>query len=189
MNCNLYLKFIYEVLKDKILSFNIIKNDYFLFIEPKNLYNVCLFLKDNQANLFKVLVDVTAVDFPNKFDRFSLNYCLLSVKFNTRLILNVKFNELYSIKSITSLYKSSCWIEREIWDMFGIFFKNHPDLRRILTDYGFSGYPLRKDFPLTGYLEMRYDDSQKRIIFESIEMSQEYRVFHFKNSWHFNLNN
>lgn len=186
---NSYINFILSVLKDKIVSFQSIKNQYILFVKPENLFDIFLFLRDNETSLFKILIDIAVIDLLNVKNRFSLNYCLLSVKYNTRIVLKTELNELSSVMSITNIHKSSCWAEREVWDMFGIFFENHPDLRRILTDYGFNGYPLRKDFPLTGYLEMRYDDSQKRIVFEPIEMTQEYRVFHFRNSWNFNNSN
>ena len=184
---NSFIKLIKSILKDQVISFENKKNQYILVVDSKYIFDVCLFLRDNEMSLFKVLIDIAVVDFPNIKNRFCLNYCLLSVKYNTRIILKTELNELTPIYSITKIHKSSCWIEREVWDMFGIFFEKHPDLRRILTDYGFNGYPLRKDFPLTGYLEMRYDDSQKRIVFEPIEMTQEYRVFYFKNSWNFNL--
>jgi NADH-quinone oxidoreductase subunit C len=185
---NLFIKIIKIILKNQVISFEYKKSQYILAINSKHIFDVCFFLRDSETSLFKVLVDIAVVDFPNVNNRFCLNYCLLSVKYNTRIILKTELNELTPIDSITKIHKSACWIEREVWDMFGIFFEKHPDLRRLLTDYGFNGYPLRKDFPLTGYLEMRYDDSQKRIVFEPIEMTQEYRVFHFKNSWNFNLN-
>lgn len=184
---NSYIKLLKQFLKDKVSFFDDLKKHYILFVSSENLYKICLFLRDNEICLFKTLVDIAVVDYPNKKSRFFLNYCLLSIKYNVRVVLKTELNELISISSITNLHKSSCWIEREVWDLFGIFFENHPDLRRILTDYGFNGYPLRKDFPLAGYFEMRYDDSQKRIIFEPIEMTQEYRVFYFRNSWNFNL--
>jgi NADH/F420H2 dehydrogenase subunit C len=130
-----------------------------------------------------MLVDILVVDYPGREKRFSLVYCLLSLKYNVRIKVKISIDELTSVNSITNIYKSSCWMEREVWDMNGIFFENHPDLRRILTDYGFEGYPLRKDFPLSGYTEVRYDDSQKRVVSESLEMSQEYRVFNFNSSW------
>jgi len=184
---NSFVKLLNYILKNKIKSIKKINNYYFLFIDSKNLLNVLLFLKDNEMSLFKILADIVIVDYPNKKNRFSLNYSLLSIKYNTRLFLNFELNELASVYSIVNFYKAGCWLERECWDMFGVFFENHPDLRRILNDYGFNGYPLRKDFPLTGYLEMRYDESQKRVIFEAVEMTQEYRVFHFRNSWNINF--
>jgi NADH:ubiquinone oxidoreductase subunit C len=130
-----------------------------------------------------MLIDILVIDYPGKEKRFSLIYCLLSLKYNVRIKVKIFIDELTSVNSITNIYKSSCWMEREVWDMNGIFFENHPDLRRILTDYGFEGYPLRKDFPLSGYTEVRYDDSQKRVVLENLEMSQEYRVFNFNSSW------
>ena len=159
------------------------KSDLILEVNPANLLKVLFFLRDHESCLFKMLIDILAIDNPEKDKRFSLVYCLLSVKYNVRLKVKVFLDELTSIPSITEIYKSACWMEREVWDMNGIFFENNPDLRRILTDYGFEGYPLRKDFPLSGYTEVRYDDSQKRVVSESIEMSQEYRVFNFKSSW------
>nr|YP_009476746.1 NADH dehydrogenase subunit 9 [Cryptomonas curvata]AVM81239.1 NADH dehydrogenase subunit 9 [Cryptomonas curvata] len=159
------------------------KNDFLLETNLHNLRNVLFFLRDHEGCLFKTLIDIFAVDYPEKSQRFSLIYCLLSIKYNVRIRVKILVDELTSVPSITDIYKSACWMEREVWDMNGIFFENHPDLRRILTDYGFEGYPLRKDFPLSGYTEVRYDDSQKRVISESVEMTQEYRVFNFKSSW------
>lgn len=184
---NSYLKLLNFVLTDKINSFKKTDSYYILSIDSKNLLDVILFLKDSEISLFKMLMDIIITDYPNKKDRFSINYSLLSIKYNTRIFLNFEVNELTYVSSIVNIYKASCWLERECWDMFGVFFENHPDLRRILSDYGFNGYPLRKDFPLTGYLEMRYDDGQKRVIFETIEMTQEYRVFNFRSTW--NVNN
>lgn len=159
------------------------KNDFVLRINSNKIVDAMFFLKDNEGCLFKMLIEIAAVDFLGRDKRFELVYCLLSPKYNTRLRVVTCVDELTSIESITSVYKSACWMEREIWDMNGIYFENHPDLRRILTDYGFDGYPLRKDFPLSGYVEVRYDDSQKRVIYENVELSQEYRVFNFKSSW------
>nr|YP_010577914.1 NADH dehydrogenase subunit 9 [Cryptomonas pyrenoidifera]UZP15134.1 NADH dehydrogenase subunit 9 [Cryptomonas pyrenoidifera] len=159
------------------------KNDFVLDSSVNNLRNVLFFLRDHEGCLFKTLIDILAIDYPERNERFSLVYCLLSIKYNVRIRIKIYLDELTSVPSITDIYKSACWMEREVWDMNGIFFDNHPDLRRILTDYGFEGYPLRKDFPLSGYTEVRYDDSQKRVVSEPIEMSQEYRVFNFKSSW------
>jgi len=159
------------------------KNDFVLDSSVNNLRNVLFFLRDHEGCLFKTLIDILAIDYPERNERFSLVYCLLSIKYNVRIRIKIYLDELTSVPSITDIYKSACWMEREVWDMNGIFFDNHPDLRRILTDYGFEGYPLRKDFPLSGYTEVRYDDSQKRVVSEPIERSQEYRVFNFKSSW------
>ena len=161
------------------------KNDYVLEIDvsKSSLTDLVLFLRDHEGCLFKTLIDVTAVDYPDSDKRFNLVYCLLSIKYNVRLRVKAFVSDLATVPSITSIHKSACWMEREVWDMYGVFFENHPDLRRILTDYGFEGHPLRKDFPLSGYVEVRYDDSQKRVVCEPIEMTQEYRVFNFKSSW------
>jgi NADH/F420H2 dehydrogenase subunit C len=133
----------------------------------------------NKHTLFqyKQLVDIACYDFPGKKYRFSVNYILYSFKYNTRLIVIVKTNEVIPLPSITSLFKSANWLEREVWDLYGVFFDAHPDLRRILTDYGFSGHPLRKDFPLTGFVEVYYNDSKKRLRYEPVELAQEYRTF------------
>jgi NADH/F420H2 dehydrogenase subunit C len=172
-----------QIFKNHEVSLLINKNDFILETTVQNLEKVLFFLRDHEGCLFKMLVDILVIDYPGKDKRFSLIYCLLSLKYNTRIKVKVLIDELTPVNSVTNIYKSSCWMEREVWDMNGIFFENHPDLRRILTDYGFEGYPLRKDFPLSGYTEVRYDDSQKRVVLESLEMSQEYRVFNFNSSW------
>jgi NADH/F420H2 dehydrogenase subunit C len=159
------------------------KNGFTIETTVDNLEKTLFFLKDHEGCLFKMLIDILVVDYPGREKRFSLFYCLLSLKYNVRIKVKISIDELTSVNSIANIYKSSCWMEREVWDMNGIFFENHPDLRRILTDYGFEGYPLRKDFPLSGYTEVRYDDSQKRVVSENLEMSQEYRVFNFNSSW------
>jgi NADH/F420H2 dehydrogenase subunit C len=172
-----------NIFKKHNILITVDKDDFTLETTPKDLENVLFFLRDHESCLFKMLIDILVIDYPEKDQRFSLIYCLLSVKYNVRIKVKVFLDELTPVPSITNIYKSACWMEREVWDMNGIFFENHPDLRRILTDYGFEGFPLRKDFPLSGYTEVRYDDSQKRVVSESIEMSQEYRVFNFKSSW------
>ena len=129
------------------------------------------------------LIDITAVDYPDRENRFTVVYNLLSVDLNSRIRLKTEVDGLTSIESVTALYPCAAWWEREVWDMFGIFFTNHPDLRRILTDYGFQGHPLRKDFPVTGYTEVRYDETEKRVIYEPLELSQEFRSFDFASPW------
>lgn len=138
-------------------------------------------LEKNSLMQLKLLNDICVVDYPEKINRFELNYNLLSVKYSFRIFLKT-FTQSY-IQSLTRIYNSANWIERECWDMYGVFFINHPDLRRILTDYGFEGFPLRKDFPLTGYIEVRYDDEKSSIVYEPVEMSQEYRLFNFNSPW------
>lgn len=154
-----------------------------IFVLPKNIVFVSKFLKNHSNLQFKQLMDLTAVDYPNKLNRFELMYNFLSISKNNRIILKSFVKNNRSVTSLSSLYNSSIWLEREIWDLFGIFFNHHPDLRRILTDYGFDGFPLRKDFPLTGYVEVRYDDEKKRVLQEPLEVSQEFRVFDFLSPW------
>jgi len=126
---------------------------------------------------------LTAVDYPSRLKRFEVVYNLLSIQYNSRIRIKTLVDELSPLDSLVSIYSASNWFERETWDMFGIFFTQHPDLRRILTDYGFEGHPLRKDFPLSGFVEVRYDDTEKRVITEPIEMTQEFRYFDFSNPW------
>jgi NADH/F420H2 dehydrogenase subunit C len=178
---SLHLNSILEKYNLSLLTLD--KNDFILETTTNNLHKLFLFLRDHEGCLFKMLIDILVLDYPEKDKRFALVYCLLSLKYNVRIRVKIWLDELTPVPSISDIYKSACWMEREVWDMNGIFFEGHPDLRRILTDYGFEGHPLRKDFPLSGYTETRYDDSQKRVISESIEMSQEYRVFNFKSSW------
>lgn len=154
-----------------------------IFVLPKNITFVSKFLKNHSNLQFKQLMDLTAIDYPNKLNRFELMYNFLSITKNNRLILKSFVKSNRSVSSLSSLYNSSIWLEREVWDLFGIFFNHHPDLRRILTDYGFDGFPLRKDFPLTGYVEVRYDDEKKRVLQEPLEVSQEFRVFDFLSPW------
>ena len=138
----------------------------------------------NDANCdFKQLVDICGADYPDRDERFEVVYNLLSLKHNFRLRVKVKTDEQTPIDSVTNIYSAANWYEREIWDMYGIFFNEHPDLRRILTDYGFEGHPLRKDFPLTGFVEVRYDETQKRVVYEPVKLTQEYRNFDFTSPW------
>lgn len=140
-------------------------------------------LQQHSTTQFKMLVDLTAVDYPSRSSRFEVVYHLLSLQQNQRIRVKVKSAETTPIDSVTHLFPSANWFERETWDMFGICFLNHPDLRRILTDYGFEGHPLRKDFPLSGYLEFKYDDSKKRVIAEPVELAQQFRKFEFRSPW------
>ncbi len=159
------------------------KNEIVLYIFPQFIIPFFQFVKNHINTQFKVLIDVTAIDYPSRVLRFEIVYNLLSVSYNARIRIKTCIDETTTIASITELYSSAGWWEREVWDMFGIFFSNHPDLRRILTDYGFQGHPLRKDFPLTGFVEVRYDDSEKRVINEPVEISQEFRYFDFSSPW------
>lgn len=152
-------------------------------IESDDLFKVVKTLKDNDKLKFSQLIDLTAVDYPDNPLRFNLIYVFLSIEFNTRLIVNTFIPEDMSVDSITSLFPCANWYEREVWDLFGISFKNHPDLRRLLTDYGFSGYPLRKDFPLSGNIEVRYDMSTKKVVYEPVKLTQDFREFDFESPW------
>ena len=158
-------------------------NEICLFIDYKDLFFTLPFLKKFCLSQFSILTSITAVDYLNKKHRFELIYSLLSIRFNNRLNLKVCLNELTNVCSCESIYSTANWFECEIFDMYGIFFFNHSNLKRILTDYGFEGYPLRKDFPLSGYVEVKYDEKNKKVVNEYLELTQEYRVFDFQTPW------
>lgn len=160
-----------------------LSNEVTIEVDISNLKATMLFLKDHESCLFKIFIDMFAVDYQHKENRFEVVYNLLSTKYNSRIKVKVFVNEFTPVPSIVDIYQAANWSEREIWDMHGVYIEQHPDLRRILTDYGFEGYPLRKDFPLSGYNEVRYDESQKRVIYEQLELSQEFRVFHINSPW------
>ncbi|KAL6759771.1 NADH:ubiquinone oxidoreductase ND9 subunit [Haematococcus lacustris] len=154
-----------------------------IFTTPEHLVPLCYFLRDHVNTQFKCMLDITAVDFPERAKRFEVVYHLLSPKLNSRIRVKVLVDEVTPVPTTVNVWKASNWFERETWDMFGIFFSGHPDLRRLLTDYGFTGHPLRKDFPLTGYTEVKYDYSKKRVISEPLELTQEFRYFDFNSPW------
>lgn len=149
----------------------------------EDLYDTIFCFKNNQQLRFDSLLDIWGVDYIGTTSRFEINYLLLSTSNQMRVIVRTYVAENDGLKSVTSLFKSAAWLEREVWDMYGVLFFENLDLRRILTDYGFEGHPLRKDFPLSGFSEVRYDDSDKRVVYEPLEVSQEYRSFSFKNPW------
>ena len=155
----------------------------FIDIDIENIISTILFLKTNEKCRFKQLIDITAVDYPEKEKRFKIVYLLLSHEKNLRIVINTHINEKIVVPSITKIFPSANWMEREVFDMYGVSFKDHPDLRRILTDYGFEGYPLRKDFPLTGHTEVRYSEAKKKVISEPVKLDQEYRDFDFESPW------
>ena len=155
----------------------------FIDVDIENIISTILFLKTNEKCRFKQLIDITAVDYPEKEKRFKIVYLLLSHEKNLRIVINTHINEKVVVPSITKIFPSANWMEREVFDMYGISFKDHPDLRRILTDYGFEGYPLRKDFPLTGHTEVRYSETKKKVISEPVKLDQEYRDFDFESPW------
>ena len=155
-------------------------NQLFIDINYEDLSSIILFLKTNDKCRFKQLIDITAVDYPEEEKRFKVVYFLLSHENNLRIIVNLKIDEKTTLPSITKIFPSANWMEREVFDMYGISFADHPDLRRILTDYGFEGYPLRKDFPLTGHTQVRYSEDKKKVISETVVLEQEYREFDFE---------
>jgi len=155
----------------------------YIDINVEDIISTILFLKTNEKCKFKQLIDITAVDYPQKEKRFKIVYLLLSHENNLRLIIKINIDEKEKVPSITKIFPSANWMEREIFDMYGISFKDHPDLRRILTDYGFEGYPLRKDFPLTGHTEVRYSEDKKKVIYEPVKLDQEYREFDSQSPW------
>jgi NADH-quinone oxidoreductase subunit C len=155
----------------------------FIEIDTEALYSTILYLKTNNKCRFKQLIDITAVDYPKKAKRFKLVYLLLSHENNLRILININIDEKTQVPSITKIFPSANWMEREVFDMYGVSFKDHPDLRRILTDYGFKGYPLRKDFPLTGHTEVRYSEEHNKVIYEPVKLDQEYRHFDFESPW------
>ena len=152
-------------------------------IKVEELINVINFLKSNDLCKFRQLIDIAGIDYPEEEKRFQLVYLLLSHERNERIKLSIKFQSNEIINSITKIFSSANWMEREVFDMYGIKFKNHPDLRRILTDYGFKGHPLRKDFPLTGFNEVRYSEKEKKVIYEPVKLEQNYRNFDFESPW------
>ena len=155
----------------------------FIDVDIENIISTILFLKTNEKCRFKQLIDITAVDYPEKEKRFKIVYLLLSHEKNLRIVINTHINEKIVVPSITKIFPSANWMEREIFDMYGVSFKDHSDLRRILTDYGFEGHPLRKDFPLTGHTEVRYSEAKKKVISEPVKLDQEYRDFDFESPW------
>ena len=155
----------------------------YILINCEDLLDVILLLKTNKNIKFKQLIDITAVDYPENQKRFKIVYLLLSHELNQRIILSYYIDENQQIPSLTKIFPSANWMEREIFDMYGIKFTDHPDLRRILTDYGFEGYPLRKDFPLTGHTEVRYSEDKKKVVYEPVKLEQNYRSFDFESPW------
>ena len=152
-------------------------------IERDQILPVLTFLRDDPRCRFEILIDICGVDWPARENRFDVVYHMLSPRLNHRIRLKVQTNETQPVPSAVDVFPTANWYEREAYDMYGIVFSGHPDLRRLLTDYGFQGYPLRKDFPLTGYVEVRYDDAQKRVVYEPVKLTQEFRTFDFESPW------
>ncbi len=164
-------------------GFDIVGDELIIHCKRDAIVKVLTFLRDDQNCQFKQLMDVTAVDFPAREERFDVVYHLLSLKLNQRIRVKLVTDETGLVPSVAEVFSSAIWYEREVWDMYGIYFGDHPDLRRMLMDYGFEGHPLRKDFPLTGYVEVRYDETQKRVVYEPVKLTQEYRTFDFMSPW------
>ena len=172
-----------EALKTGVTSHKVTVGELTLVVEAAEIVRVLTLLRDDPAWEFKILVDLCGVDWPERARRFDVVYHLLSLSKNRRLRVKVETDERTPVPSVVSVYPAANWFERETFDMYGVVFAEHPDLRRILTDYGFSGYPLRKDFPLTGYVEVRYDDELKRVVYQPVELVQEFRDFDFMSPW------
>ena len=167
----------------KINTSEIKHNQIYLEIDSEDLIDVVLFVKTDKDTKFRQLIDITVVDYPERSKRFKIVYLFLSHEFNQRMILSYNISENEVIASLTPIFPSANWMEREVYDMYGVSFKDHPDLRRILTDYGFEGHPLRKDFPLTGNVEVRYNEIEKKIIYEPVKLQQDYRHFDIQSPW------
>ena len=178
-----YVKSINSMVPKFIEKSVISKEEVTIYTSPEYLVPLLTFLTTHTNSQYEMLLDITAVDYPEREKRFEVVYILLSVKYNSRLIVKLSIDEVKPVPTVENIYPSASWYERETWDMFGIFFQENKDLRRILTDYGFEGYPLRKDFPLSGYVEVRYDDAQRRVVVEPLEMTQEFRLFDFSSPW------
>jgi NADH-quinone oxidoreductase subunit C len=168
-----------EVIVDRVIA----HGELTLVVQGAEIVRVLTFLRDDPGLLFKELVDLCGVDYPSRERRFDVVYHLLSVRHNLRLRVKVETDEATPVPSVMSVFPTADWFERETWDMYGVLFSGHPDLRRILTDYGFEGHPLRKDFPMTGYVEMRYDEEQKRVVYEPVELRQDFRNWDFLSPW------
>lgn len=179
------IQYLLKIAPKFIIKAEIVRDEIIIYTISEQLIPLVYFLKNHMHTQLKIITDITVIDYPKKKNRFTIVYNFLSIIYNIRLRLKIKTNELIPVSSINILFASANWYEREIWDMFGIFFYNSIDLRKILTDYGFKGYPLRKEFPLSGYVEVRYDQNKRKIVFEPIELSQEFRNFDFIKPWNY----
>jgi NADH-quinone oxidoreductase subunit C len=176
-------EYIDAAMQPAILRREVVMGELIFTVRREGLKRFLTFLLNDANCDFRQLMDVCGADYPERDERFDVVYNLLSLKHNFRVRVKVTTDETTPVDSVTSIYPGANWFEREVWDMYGIFFNDHPDLRRILTDYGFEGHPLRKDFPLTGFVEMRYDETQKRVVYEPVKLAQEYRNFDFVSPW------
>lgn len=176
-------KHLEERVGDHIQSIGSEKDGITVRVGAESLISFIKFLRDDSSCHFEILIDICGVDYPERDQRFEIVYHLLSLSKNMRIRVKVGAEEEQVVPSLTSFYSAAGWFEREVWDLYGVYFNGHPDLRRLLTDYGFEGHPLRKDFPLTGYLELRYDDEQKRVVYEPVKLTQDFRSFDFMSPW------
>ena len=176
-------KLINSELSSKVQNSSLKNNELLIEVNERDLIEVVQFLKLNDKFKFRQLIDIAGVDYPDEEKRFKLVYLFLSHEYNSRIKLSISFETNQVINSITKIFPSANWMEREVFDMYGVKFKNHPDLRRILTDYGFKGHPLRKDFPLTGFNEVRYSEKEKKVIYEPVKLEQNYRNFDYESPW------
>jgi NADH-quinone oxidoreductase subunit C len=180
---NAFGEYVRSSLPNAVQAVEVKAGELVLRVARESIVRVLTFLRDDSQCRFEVLVDITAVDWPERGERFDVVYNLLSLGHNRRVRIKAAVPDETPIPSVAGVYSAAGWCERETWDLFGVFFSDHPDLRRILTDYGFEGHPLRKDFPLTGYVEVRYDDEAKRVVYEPVTLVQEFRTFDFLSPW------
>lgn len=176
-------EYIEGTVSDRALSFRMDKNELEITTDTPHIVELMTFLRDDEHCRFTQLIDITAVDYPARPKRFEVVYNLLSIFKNRRIRIKVAVDEVTAVPSIVPVFPAAGWFEREVWDMYGIAFEGNPDLRRILTDYGFDGHPQRKDFPLTGFVELRYDEDEKRVVYEPVKLAQAYRAFDFLSPW------
>lgn len=176
-------EYIEATMQPALLKTEVVHGELVCTVRREALRRFMAFLLNDANTEFKQLVDICGVDYPDRDERFEVVYNLLSLKHNFRIRVKVKTTENTPVDSVTGLFSCANWFEREVWDMYGVFFNDHPDLRRILTDYGFEGHPLRKDFPLTGFVELRYDETQKRVVYEPVKLTQDFRNFDFVSPW------
>jgi len=172
-----YGKYLLAMLPKYIQQYSVYKDELTLYVAPSAIVPVTTFLRDHTGCQFKQVMDISGVDYPSRSNRFEVVYNMLSIRYNARIRVKTYTDEATPVPSLTEVFNGANWYEREAYDMYGIFFEGHPDLRRLLTDYGFEGHPMRKDFPLTGYVEVRYDEERKRVVAEPLEMTQAFRDF------------
>jgi NADH-quinone oxidoreductase subunit C len=175
--------YIEAALSEALIAVDLVNDELVVTVHRERVVRVLTFLRDDVNCQFKQLMDVCGADYPEREDRFEVVYNLLSLTHNQRIRVKLRTDAGNPVPTVTGVFNAANWWERETWDMYGIYFRDHPDLRRILTDYGFEGHPLRKDFPLTGYVEVRYDDLEKRVVYEPVKLTQDFRTFDFLSPW------